>query len=251
MTGAAVRLRDVTLQFGGGRGVHDVDGEIEPGRSVALIGPSGAGKSTLLELIAGTLAPTRGHVHTLGAPLAQLSGRAYRTHRARIGLLHQSDNLTPSLAVVHNVLMGHLGRWSTARALLSRVRPRARDVAEARLALEAVELGDRLWARPDTLSGGERQRVALARLVVQRPELWLADEPTSGLDVRLRRDAMTLLLQLAADARATTVVALHDLDLLDVGFDEVWGIAEGSVRWRCRPEHLDEARVQALYGVLE
>ena len=243
----AVELRDAALDHGSGRGIRALDADIAARSSVALIGPSGAGKSTVLELIAGTRAPTRGRVLTLGSEIAALGGRAHRTQRARVGFVHQRDNLTPGLAVVHNVLMGCLGRWSTMRALASLVRPRSADVARAREALETVELGDRVWARPDALSGGEQQRVALARLVLQRPELWLADEPTSGLDVRLRRDTLRLLLRLAERAEATTVVALHDLELLDVGFDEVWGIAQGSLRWRCPPAELDDARLRSLY----
>lgn len=243
----AIVLRDAAVRYPGDRGLAPTTATIASGEVVALIGPSGAGKSTLLDLAAGIIAPTQGEVLTLDQPIASLRGTPYRSARGQIGQLHQRHNLTEGLDVLRNVLMGHLGRWSTARALWSRVRPRAADVRGAAEALAKVELGDRLHAMPHELSGGERQRVALARLIVQAPQIWLADEPTAGLDIRLRRDLIQRLIGLARSTQTTAVVALHDLELLDAGFDRVWGLREGTLTFEDTPAGLDEAQTLALF----
>lgn len=247
MTTAAVVLQDAGLRYPGGRGLSGVTATLQRGQVVALIGPSGAGKSTLLQLVAGIEAPQQGSVHTLGRAVATLFGADYRAARDRIGMLQQADNLTPGLSVLHNVFAGRLGRWSAAHALRNRVLPKATEVAEVRAVLESVELGDRLHADPAELSGGEQQRVALARLAFQAPDLWLADEPTAGLDVRLREETLRLLLRLVRAANGTAIVALHDLELLDVGFDQVWALREGTLRFACAREDLDPAALEALY----
>ncbi len=243
---AAVELAGATLAYAQGRGVHALTGTIDAGAAVALVGPSGAGKSTLLDLVSGAVAPQTGSVRTLGASLASLRGRPYRRARDRVGVLQQANDLTP-LSVLHNVLAGRLGRWSGPRALRNRVLPRADDFAEAQAALASVELAERIHADPAALSGGEQRRVQLARLVFQAPALWLADEPTSGLDPRLRGDTVHLLLRLVRRAGATAIVALHDLDLLDAGFDEIWGLRGGSLVFARRAEALSPQDLRALY----
>lgn len=254
-TPATVTLDAVALSFttvtgqGKTRGITDVSGTIARGETIALLGASGSGKSTLLGLMAGTLAPQRGVVTTLGHSPAAMSGREYRELRAKVGLLYQTDNLTPGLLVLHNVLMGNLGRWSAGRALASLLWPRRDDVDAAREALRRVELAERLRAWPDELSGGEQQRVALARLSVQRPELWLADEPTAGLDVRLRRAMLDTLIAVVREQGASLVVALHDLDLIDADFDRVWGLRDGRLHIAARPVDLDREQLASLYSV--
>ena len=235
---ADLRLADSALLTG-------VSLAVRPGEKVALIGPSGAGKTTLLRLAAALSWPTSGVVRVLGQRTDALRGRALRRLRRRVGLLHQHDNLVPQLRVVHNVLMGRLGDWSLPEALWSLLRPREVDRAHA--ALTRVELGERLWALPDELSGGEQQRVAIARLLLQDPELVLADEPVSALDVRLGREVLRLLLRLAAGHRAL-LVSLHSLGLLDAGFDRVVALRRGRVVHDGPPEEFDRARLADLYG---
>jgi phosphonate transport system ATP-binding protein len=167
--------------------------------------------------------------------------------RARVGFLHQQDNLVPGLRVAHNVLMGKLGQWSFAKALWSLLRPQELDRAAA--ALARVELGDRLWAMPGELSGGEQQRVAIARLLLQRPELLLADEPVSSLDLRLGREVIRLLLDVVAAAAATTtIVSLHSLELLNHGFDRVVALRGGRLAWDGTPDRLGHHALRDIYG---
>ena len=242
---AALVFDAAAVRIGDRAPLDSVTLRVAAGERVALIGPSGSGKSTLLRLAAGLAWPTTGTVHVLGLRTATLRGRALRRLRRRVGFLHQHDNLVPQLRVAHNVLMGRLGRWSLWRALWSLVRPQ--EVARAADALARVELRERLWALPDELSGGEQQRVAIARLLVQEPDLVLADEPVSALDERLGRDVLARLFELAGGGR-TLIASLHSLVLLDAGFDRVVALREGRVVHDGPPADFDRARLTALYG---
>ncbi len=231
--GAAILLRDVSLQ-------------VARGEQVALIGPSGAGKTTLLRLIGGVLWPDAGSVTVLGRQTGSLGTSRLCELRRQVGFLHQHDNLIPGLRVAHNVLMGHLGRWSLLRAAWSLLRPQQLDTAER--ALDRVELAHRLWAMPGQLSGGEQQRVAIARLLVQDPRILLADEPVSSLDIRLGRDVIRLLSGPCRERGTTMLVSLHSLELLGEGFDRVVALREGGIAWQGPPARLTRDILRAVYG---
>lgn len=241
-----VHVAAASVVYGRQRVLEHIDLDIAPGERVAVIGPSGAGKTTLFRLIAGLVKPTEGEVLTLGRDTRRLSGRPLARLRREVGFLHQQDNLIPQLRVVHNVLMGRLGHWWFARALLSLLWPQ--QIEQARAALARVELEDRLWALPDELSGGQQQRVAVARLIVQQPRLVLADEPVSALDLRLGREIIALLCGLAARDGVTLVVNLHTLDLLQGHFDRVVALRGGRLFWQGRPDQLSQPLLRELYG---
>ncbi len=243
---AALALRAATVRAGGRALLDAVDLTVAQGERVAMIGPSGAGKTTLLRLCAGSLWADAGSARALGRDAGALRGRALRDHRRRIGFLRQQDNLILPLRVAHNVLMGRLGRWSTLRAACNLIWPRELDLA--RDALRHVELEDRLWSLPEELSGGEQQRVAIARLLVQRPDLVLADEPVSALDVRLGRQVVDLLMGVSRERAAALVVSLHSLELLDRGFDRVVALRDGRIRWTGAPDELDQETLRDVYG---
>lgn len=242
---ADLAFAGVDMQLGGKLALRGIALRVPRGQRLALIGPSGAGKTTLLRLAAGLLWPTRGSVTVLGQATGDLRGRALDALRRQIGFLHQQDNLVPALRVAHNVLMGRLGHWSLLRSLWSLLRPQQLELAHA--ALTRVELGNRLWAMPGELSGGEQQRVAIARLLLQEPRLLLADEPMSALDLRLGREVVRLLLDLAA-RDCTTIVSLHSLDLLAEGFDRVVALRDGGIVFDGPPAGLSRAVLQDVYG---
>ena len=198
-----------------------------PGERVALVGASGAGKSTLLALANGSVPPPAGTVQVLGAEPAALSGRERRRLAARVGTVHQSLELVGRLRVVHNVNAGRLAEWSAARAAWSLVRPQG--LPEVLAALERVGLVDRAFEGTERLSGGQRQRVAIARLLVQQPDLVLADEPASAQDPVLADRALTLLGEPALTRGGALVAALHDPRLVRRHCDRVVGLAEGRV----------------------
>jgi phosphonate transport system ATP-binding protein len=122
------------------------------------------------------------------------------------------------------------------------------EIARAREALHEVELEERLWSQPDELSGGQQQRVAIARLLVQKPEVILADEPVSQLDMRLGREVVKLLKEVATRESATLIVNLHSLDLLQGNFDRVIALKEGRLLWQGPPAKISREILHELYG---
>ncbi|NGO73800.1 ATP-binding cassette domain-containing protein, partial [Streptomyces boncukensis] len=193
MSGAspAVLLRGAGRRFGPHEALRGLDLTVGAGERVAVLGASGAGKSTLLALLNGALEPTAGSVEVLGEQPALLPPARRRLLQRRIGSVSQDLALIERVRVVHNVNAGRLGHWSTARALASLVWPRS--LGAVRDALDRVGLGWALHERTERLSGGERQRVAVARLLVQAPELVVADEPVASLDPVRAADILGLL----------------------------------------------------------
>ena len=196
-----LRLANVTKRYEGGGGtvtaLEDVTFAVERGEVTAVVGPSGSGKSTMLNMLGLLDDPTEGAVELRGEPVAGLSDRE-RTNvrRERVGFVFQDFHLIPTLSAVENV------RLPTA-FLEADYTDRAVDL------LTRVGLGDRLDHTPDELSGGQKQRVAIARSLVNEPDVLLADEPTGNLD----RDTGIAVLQeirTIADGGVGVVAVTHD-----------------------------------------
>lgn len=241
----AVRLEGVGVRYGARHALADLHLEIGHGERVAVLGPSGAGKSTLLGVLNASVSPTEGDVEILGEPVGRLDARRLRRLRSRIGTISQRLDLIDQVRVVHNVNAGRLASWSTARALTSIVWPREVDVAHD--ALERVGLGWATWERTERLSGGERQRVAIARLMVQEPELVLADEPVSSLDPA-RSEAMLGLLVGELGSSRTVVVSLHQPEIARRHCTRALGLREGRVVFDCTTADLTDDHLERLYA---
>lgn len=239
-------LSDVGMKFGNLDALSGVNLEINEGERVAVIGPSGAGKTTLFRLMAAVLKPTSGSLTALNEDTKQLRGKSLTHLRREIGILYQNDNLIQHLRVVHNVLMGKLGSWLLPRALLSLFWPQ--DMQAAKDALAEVELSDKLWSMPGELSGGQQQRVAIARLIVQAPQVMLADEPVSQLDIRLGREIISLLSEIAKRESTTLLVNLHTLELLQEHFTRVIALKDGKIFWQGEPNKITRELLKDLYG---
>jgi putative ABC transport system ATP-binding protein len=169
------------------------------GEHCLVLGASGSGKTTLLGVLAGLLRPSAGRVEVAGEDLTRLSGPALDRFRGRhIGFVPQKLHLIASLDVEGNL------------ALAQYMAGVAQDRARVREVLAAVGLADRLQARPAQLSHGQAQRVAVARAVVNRPQVILADEPTSNLDDGHCAATLDLLESQATVCGATLVIATHD-----------------------------------------
>jgi len=222
-----------------------IDLRVEAGERVALIGPSGAGKTTLFRLLNCTLRPSSGMLTISGVESARLYGRRLRYTRCRIGTIYQQHNLVPRLRVMHNVLAGHLGRWSTLRSLLSLLRPL--ELGTAVLALRQVGLADKIFQRTDHLSGGEQQRVAIARTLVQDPEVILADEPVASLDPALSDSIVRLLLDLATQSHKTLLVSLHSVHLALEYFPRIIALQQGRLVYDGTPQALSQTALQELF----
>jgi phosphonate transport system ATP-binding protein len=240
-----LELDGVSVSFGEFVALDDVGVRILAGERVALIGPSGAGKSTLLGVANTVLAPSSGTASLFGGDPALLGAAELTALRRRIGMLHQSLHLPGSLRVVHNVNFGHLGRWSTWRAITSLARPREVDIARQTLA--NLGLDDKLWQRTDRLSGGERQRVGLARLLVQGAELILADEPTTGLDPARADDVLAQLTEVVAERANALVVSLHDTALARRHFPRIIGLRGGRIMFDLPSDEATPEVLDSLY----
>ena len=190
------RSGDATLEV-----LRGVDLAVAPGESVSIRGESGSGKSTLLNLLAGLDRPDAGELHWGAEATAKLSLGELTARRGRyLGMVFQAYYLIPEIDALANVLMG-------ARIL---GRPGSAERARAAALLERVGLSGRATHTPAQLSGGERQRVAVARALMNRPQLLLADEPTGNLDERTGDEVIQLLLQVCAEEQTALVLVTHN-----------------------------------------
>ena len=191
----------------GGRTIDVLRGvslAVAAGESLAISGMSGAGKSTLLHILGGLDRPTAGRVLYRGRDLYAAGDRERSAIRAqKIGFVFQAYHLLPELTVLENVLLPGL---SAHGAFLRGRRLRER----AAMLLGRVGLADRALHRPNELSGGEQQRAALARALMNNPELLLADEPTGNLDSRTGEEVLRYLFELASEQGLTLVMVTHN-----------------------------------------
>jgi len=228
------------------RALEEVTLRVSRGERVALLGPSGAGKSTLIRLLNATLRPTSGALCFEDRDLSALGPGELRGVRRRIGTIFQHPSLVPSLTALQNALCGRLGSWSLLRSLRALVAPAREDVRAALAALETVGLSGKASARADELSGGQQQRVAIARVLVQDPDVVLADEPFASLDPALTVQLADLLF--AVTERRTLVAAMHDVDLALQRFQRVVGVRGGRVVFDVRSAEVSPALLQELYA---
>lgn len=181
--------------------LRSVDLTVARGEFLALRGASGAGKSTLLHLLGGLDRPDAGEVTVGTQRLAALSATQLTLFRNRhVGFIFQSYHLLPELDALENVALPA----RMARVPAGDARTRAREL------LRRVGLAERLEHLPPELSGGEQQRVALARCLINEPDVILADEPTGNLDSRTGTAVLELLLELRAERGTTLIIATHD-----------------------------------------
>jgi putative ABC transport system ATP-binding protein len=215
-----LRLVDVTKRYESGAGtvtaLEDVTFTVERGTVTAVMGPSGSGKSTMLNTLGLLDDPTTGSVELLGEPVAGLSERE-RTNvrRERVGFVFQDFHLIPTLSAVENVRLptSFLERDYTERAI---------DL------LARVGLGDRLDHTPDELSGGQKQRVAIARSLINEPDVLLADEPTGNLDRDTGADVLAEIRAIA-DEGVGVVAVTHDEQVAEFA-DSTVELVDGVLR---------------------
>jgi phosphonate transport system ATP-binding protein len=231
----------------GVRALEGVTLSIADGERVALLGPSGAGKTSLLRLLNATLGVGAGRVLAGGRDLATLSASERRALRRRIGTVSQLPPLVPSLTALQNALCGRLARWSLWESLRQLVSPGAEELARATAALASVGLAGREESVASELSGGQQQRVAIARVLVQEPEVLFADEPFASLDPGLTASLSTLLFEVAGAGR-TLVAALHDVELALRFFPRLVGLAGGRVQFDLPAAEVTQEQLAALYA---
>jgi lipoprotein-releasing system ATP-binding protein len=193
--------------------------DIALGEMIAIVGASGAGKSTLLHMLGTLDRPTSGSVLFDGQDVFALSEDAQAEFRnKRIGFVFQFHHLLPEFTAIENTFLPAL------------IQNRQEDDAqkEAVQLLTDVGLGERLHHKPGELSGGEQQRVAVARALMQRPDLVLADEPTGNLDTHTG-EALFGLLRKLNKARGTTFVIVTHNDKLSAQADRIIRMEDGQI----------------------
>jgi cell division transport system ATP-binding protein len=201
-----IRLEEVTKTYKGAnsQALKGVSLDIARGEFVFLVGTSGSGKSTLLRLMLREERPDTGSVLVLGENLGRLPSRRVPQFRRKLGVVFQDFRLLPNKTVYQNVAFA-LKVIGKSKAFIETAVP---DV------LKLVGLEEKAGRLPNELSGGEQQRVAVARALVNRPEVLLADEPTGNLDPATSSEIMNLLERINL-AGTTVVMATHDRSIVD------------------------------------
>lgn len=201
------------------KALQGVDITIKRGEMVFIVGPSGSGKSTLMHILGALDHQTKGSVVLDGKELSRMSDfQLSMIRRNRIGFIFQSFNLVHSLNAVENVMLP-LQTSDMNKTFLE---------ARAIKLLKIVGLGHRIHHKPTELSGGERQRVAVARALINEPELVLADEPTGELDTKTGTEIMELMRKLCKEKGTTFIIVTHDTEYIKKG-DRIYHIRDGLV----------------------
>lgn len=246
------RLEEVTKSYSTRNGavpsLRGIGFGVVEGEHLALLGPSGAGKTTLFRLLNATLRATDGSLTFAGEDVERMSGRELRAMRKRIGTIYQQHHLVPSLTAIENTLCGSLAKWSLLHTIRSAFQPSKQEVDEAMNALEMVGLADKYCARADELSGGQQQRLAIARVLMQDPDVILADEPLASLDPVLAESIASLLVTLAQDRKRTLIVTLHDVEMALRYFPRIIALREGRIAFDTTPDKVSRDALEELYA---
>lgn len=190
--------------------LRGVDLKVHRGEFVSVIGASGSGKTTLLHILGTLDHPSAGEVYCKGERIDNQSEKVRQKYRnLTCGYVFQFYHLLPELSTLENVLLPKMIELSP----LVYFKERGRLYRRAKDLLDRVGLSHRLGHRPGELSGGEMQRTAIARALLNRPEILLADEPTGNLDHETGQAVFELLDELRREIDLTLVLVTHDMDL--------------------------------------
>ena len=199
-----IQLHDIHKSFGSLQVLKGIDLTINQGEIVSIVGPSGAGKTTLLQIIGTLDRADSGRVLFDGVDVSLYNEKQLSAFRnEHIGFVFQFHQLLPEFSAVENVMMPALIKGDS----MADARRRAMEM------LDFLGLTDRATHKPAELSGGEKQRVAVARALVNRPQVILADEPSGSLDTQNREELHRLFFDLRRDLGQTFIIVTHDESL--------------------------------------
>ena len=238
--GPIIRLKGVTLHYGGDDVVRGVDLTVKQGETKIVLGPSGVGKSTILKAILGLLRPKAGEIYIHGKEISKLPERELVQIRLRMAMVFQHSALFDSMTVGDNV------SYRLREHGLATEEAAERRVEEM---LRFVGLTGAAKLKPAQLSGGMKKRVAIARALAPDPEVFLFDEPTTGLDPVNVYNVEQLILKLKRHANTTIVIVTHDMDVASRLADSVALLHEGKFIFEGTAEGLKQSpdpRVQAF-----
>ncbi len=216
-----LKIKNLSVDYGPRRILHEVSLDVQSGEVLALIGPNGAGKSTLIRAVSGVISVAGGQVRTNGDDFASLS----TLQRARyVATVPQAVSMPPAYTVWETVLFGR----TPYLGFLGQPSPKDQEIAHQALErVSALSLADR---RVGELSGGEQQRVLLARALCQSTPILLLDEPTAHLDLQYQVSLLELVHELAHKDQLAVLVALHDLNLAAHYADRVALMVAGAIK---------------------
>lgn len=199
-----IEIRNVEKSYGSLHVLKDINLTIENSKVVAIVGPSGAGKTTLLHIVGTLDRPDKGEIIMDGKKLSALSDNQLSEFRNQhIGFVYQFHHLLPEFTAVENVALPAMIAGKSRKEALVR----------ATELLDFLKLKDRVGHKPNELSGGEQQRVAVARALMNNPELILADEPSGNLDTENARKLHQLFFDLRDQFHQTFIIVTHNEEL--------------------------------------
>jgi cell division transport system ATP-binding protein len=184
--------------------LDDVTLSIEPGEFISIVGHSGAGKTTLLKMLLAEDSPTEGVVYFQSANIHSFGRREISNYRRKIGMVFQDFRLLPYKTAYENI----------AFAMEAAGRNDDEIKADVPYVLELVDLGEKMWNFPHELSGGEKQRIAIARAIVNQPDVIIADEPTGNLDP-INTYEIVQILKKVHDLGTTVLLTTHNKGVVD------------------------------------
>jgi len=207
-----IEIRNIKKSFGSLEVLKGIDLNIEQGKVVSIVGPSGAGKTTLLQIMGTLDKPDCGSVIIDGVDVMKLSDAKRSAFRNKhMGFVFQFHQLLPEFTALENVMMPALIGGTSKRE--------ARKRAEELLAF--MGLSDRASHKPNELSGGEKQRVAVARALVNKPDVVFADEPSGSLDSHNKEELHRLFFDLRDQMGQTFVIVTHDEQLANLADQKI------------------------------
>jgi len=242
MDNTVIKIQDAVVSYREDVALQGVSLDVRKGEFIGIIGPNGAGKTTLLTVINGLGKLVHGQAWVLGS---RLNGRKSINLRKRIGYVAQVENIDPRLPinVRETVMVGCYGRLGLFH------RPTRAQWKTVDEVLEMVGMAH-LSQRPiGHLSGGEYQRAAIARALVQQPEIFLLDEPTASIDKKAQREILSLIQLIHREYHTTTLFVTHDLRTLPSICQRLILMKDGKIWQQGSPESmLREEVLSQLYG---
>lgn len=228
MADALIQMNNVNKVYSNGTvGLKNINLQIPKGEFVVVVGLSGAGKSTLLRTINRMHDITSGDILINGESITHYKGKQLRNLRRKIGMIFQNFNLVKKSTVQKNVLAGRVGYYPTWKSVLGLFSKE--DKQKSIEALKQVKMVEKIYDRADELSGGQQQRVAIARTLMQDPQIMLADEPVASLDPLTTKAVMDELKELNHKYGITVLVNLHSVSLAMEYADRIIGLRAGEL----------------------
>lgn len=240
----ALRVEDLSKEFGGLVAVHRISLKINEGEHIAIIGPNGAGKSTLFNLLGGQLKPTSGRVFFEGQDITWMSPY----HRAHMGIARtfQILNLLKELTVIENVLLALQGTRRSRFQLILPMRKYGQLLSRAETLLSSMDLWDRRDDIVHTLSYGEQRKLEILLSLAAKPKLLLLDEPSSGLTTAESSEITEAINHL--ESGITVIFVAHDMDLVFGVAQRIIVLHYGEIIVEGRPDEIqNDPKVREIY----